>query len=189
MHEVDADDALIDAALACFADHGSRKTSLSDVARRAGVSRTTAYRVFGSKPGLIEAVSRREVARFLAALEDALAREPSWAAAVAFTLDHVRSHAALQRAVREEPEDLLRVLTVGVEGSSALAVLADAAAGIIDRRLDDGELRVSPREAAEWTVHAIFSLLLAPTSTTQDPDRVTDLILHGVVRYRAAHDG
>ena len=43
-HEFEPDDVLLDAARACVLAVGVRRTTFSDVARRAGVSRMTLYR-------------------------------------------------------------------------------------------------------------------------------------------------
>src|SRR5271169_1891586 len=60
---------LADAALRCIARQGIAKTTLDDVAREAGCSRATVYRVFpGGKDGLMSAVADTEVARFFSAL-------------------------------------------------------------------------------------------------------------------------
>src|SRR2546421_10161061 len=57
---------LIDAMLGCMSRWGVTKTTLDDVARRAGCSRATVYRVFpGGKESLLEATVRSEVVRFL----------------------------------------------------------------------------------------------------------------------------
>ena len=57
---------LIDATLACMGRWGVAKTTLDDVARRAGCSRATVYRVFpGGKDSLLAATVRSEVLRFL----------------------------------------------------------------------------------------------------------------------------
>jgi len=66
---IEPDPRLISAALECFLSFGVRKTSLTDVADRAGVSRATAYRVFGDKNGLVRAVAEAEVTRFLNELD------------------------------------------------------------------------------------------------------------------------
>src|ERR1700692_1311222 len=60
---------IIDGALACIARQGVAKTTLDDVARAAGCSRATVYRVFpGGKDGVLGAVFDTEVARFFSAL-------------------------------------------------------------------------------------------------------------------------
>src|SRR3954447_11197066 len=70
---VPLEDRVIDAALRCVARWGIAKTTLDDVAREAGCSRATVYRVVpGGKDGLIEAVATREATRFFAALAQRL---------------------------------------------------------------------------------------------------------------------
>lgn len=56
-------EAILDAALTEFDQHGIRRVALDDVARRAGVSRTTIYRRFANRDDLVAAVMDRENAR------------------------------------------------------------------------------------------------------------------------------
>ena len=49
-------DRIVDAALALYNKQGVRKTSLEDVATKAGITRITIYRHFGSKKLLVRAV-------------------------------------------------------------------------------------------------------------------------------------
>jgi len=53
-------EAILDAAVVEFEQHGFRRVALDDVARRAGISRTTIYRRFRNKDELIAAVIERE---------------------------------------------------------------------------------------------------------------------------------
>src|SRR3954471_10003835 len=70
---VPLEDRVIDAALRCIARWGVAKTTLDDVARQAGCSRATVYRVVpGGKDGLVEPVGRAEASRFFAALAERL---------------------------------------------------------------------------------------------------------------------
>src|SRR6476619_4028320 len=47
---------LLDAARECVLDVGLRRTTLADVARRAGVSRMTVYRQYGDLPTIVNAL-------------------------------------------------------------------------------------------------------------------------------------
>jgi AcrR family transcriptional regulator len=47
------------AALDLFLQHGIRKTSIDDIAERAGVTRVTVYRYFADRPELVEAAFRQ----------------------------------------------------------------------------------------------------------------------------------
>ena len=48
--------AVVDAALKCFRQLGPHKTSMSDIAREAGISRKTLYRMFEDRPALVNQV-------------------------------------------------------------------------------------------------------------------------------------
>ena len=100
-------EAILDAALEEFDRHGIRRVALDDVARRAGLSRTTIYRRFANKDDLIAAVIDRENARLFAdiAAELRSARPQSNYYVEAFTSAIVRSreHRILNRMAVEEP--------------------------------------------------------------------------------------
>src|SRR5215204_692842 len=53
-------DAYLDAARACILDVGWRRTTLTEVARRAGVSRMTIYRSWADMPTLLGDLMTRE---------------------------------------------------------------------------------------------------------------------------------
>src|SRR6478736_4413276 len=53
-------DAYLDAARDCILDVGWRRTTLTEVARRAGVSRMTIYRTWGDMPTLLGDLMTRE---------------------------------------------------------------------------------------------------------------------------------
>ncbi|MFC7501400.1 TetR/AcrR family transcriptional regulator, partial [Nocardioides sp. GCM10030258] len=61
--EANAD--LLDAASELFSRHGIQRTTMDDVARRAGLSRITVYRRVSSKEALVEQVVLREFRRYL----------------------------------------------------------------------------------------------------------------------------
>ncbi|MGV0792806.1 TetR/AcrR family transcriptional regulator [Mycolicibacterium sp. XJ1819] len=65
--EQQARDRLLDAAEACYADLGVRRTRMSDVANRAGVHRRTVYSYFPTKDAVLEACFMRAEAEAIAA--------------------------------------------------------------------------------------------------------------------------
>ncbi len=71
------DDPLLDAAHASVMAVGVRRTTLTDVARRAGVSRMTVYRRFGDVASLIQALMTREFSGVLSEAIDANAELPT----------------------------------------------------------------------------------------------------------------
>src|ERR687883_1952036 len=58
-------DPVLDAARDCVLVVGVRRTTFSDVARRAGVSRMTLYRRFGDLEALLSALMTREFGRLV----------------------------------------------------------------------------------------------------------------------------
>src|SRR4249919_4311020 len=59
-HNEDPQSAYLDAARACILDVGWRRTTLTEVARRAGVSRMTIYRTWADMPTLLGDLMTRE---------------------------------------------------------------------------------------------------------------------------------
>jgi AcrR family transcriptional regulator len=105
--------AILDAATAEFEQHGFRRVALDDVARRAGVSRTTIYRRFAGRDELVAAVIDRENAVLFANIADELkSRRPQSNYYVeAFTLSIVRfrQHRVLTRMIADEPGLMLEL--------------------------------------------------------------------------------
>jgi len=114
MHGDDAaTNAILDAAVVEFEQHGFRRVALDDVARRAGVSRTTIYRRFAGRDELVGAVIDRENAVLFASIADELrSRRPQSNYYVeAFTLSIVRfrQHRVLTRIIADEPGLMLEL--------------------------------------------------------------------------------
>lgn len=63
------DTRILDAALEQFALVGIRRTSADDIARRAGVNRTTLYRRMGNKDDIVRSAIIHEIRRLLAQIE------------------------------------------------------------------------------------------------------------------------
>ena len=68
------DDVVLDAARSCVLEVGVRRTTLSSVARAAGVSRMTLYRRFPDVSSLLAALMTREFGALLARVDRATSR-------------------------------------------------------------------------------------------------------------------
>ena len=102
-------------AIRCIARWGLAKTTLDDIAREAGCSRATVYRLFpGGKSSLIVTVGQHEVARLLldvtTRLDEAADVETMVFVAIRTAASFVAENDALQMLVRHEPEMLLPFL-------------------------------------------------------------------------------
>jgi len=158
-------------------DFGVRRTSMGEVARRAGVSPATLYRWYGSKDDLVVAVFVREAQRFAASLEDSIPTgasvEDQVAEAAVQVAQRLRSQPLVQRLIATEPESVLPQLTV--DGGP----LIEAGVGFLSvhiRRLAGAGLlpEVDAEALAELLIRVLHSLLLTPATTLplDDPDRL-----------------
>ncbi len=106
-------EAILDAAVVEFEQHGFRRVALDDVARRARVSRTTIYRRFSNKDELIAAVIERENVELFAEIANELKQvgPQSNYYVEAFTLSILkfRRHRVLDRMIRDEPALVLEL--------------------------------------------------------------------------------
>jgi AcrR family transcriptional regulator len=106
-------EAILDAAVVEFEQHGFRRVALDDVARRSRVSRTTIYRRFSNKDELVAAVIERENVRLFAdiAVELKNAGPQSNYYVEAFTLSILkfRRHRVLDRMITDDPALVLEL--------------------------------------------------------------------------------
>ncbi|MFL6089707.1 MAG: TetR/AcrR family transcriptional regulator [Aeromicrobium sp.] len=187
-HAADADasrGSVLDGALAAFVDLGMRRTSMSDIARRSGISPATLYRRFASKSAIVQAVGLREVRRFLADADDLLAELQSQDADVETLLtelgfaviDGIRRNKLLQRLLRTEPEIVLPLLTVN--GGPIIALGRDYLNEFMHGLQREGKLPPYDVEPlAEVMARLAVSFALTPDSTIalDDPDATRAII-------------
>ncbi|MEU5405574.1 TetR/AcrR family transcriptional regulator [Nocardia asteroides] len=115
---------LLDSALSAFLDFGIKRTSMGEIARRAGISPATLYRRFESKNELVEAVGVREAQRYVAEVDERVRAVTGPAEQlveifVAF-MTTLAGNELLRRLLATEPEVVLPRLTT--EGGPILAV-------------------------------------------------------------------
>lgn len=162
----DLPDRLIEAAYAVFAEKGVASGTMKDVARRAGVGRATLYRYHPGKDALVLAVALREARRLFVLLDSELGAEEDPASllerGLLAALEHLRSHALLQRILETEPASILPFLTV--RGAPLLEAAVDFATPYIERAVKAEKLPpTEPRLAAEWAARILLSLVLTPS--------------------------
>ncbi|QBS44830.1 TetR/AcrR family transcriptional regulator [Nocardia sp. CS682] len=160
---------ILEAALIQFVEVGVKKTTIEDIARKAGVDRVTVYRRVGSRDDVVRAVTDWEVRKLLAELAELPARNDTLEDLVVevFTtvLTRWRTHPLVQRMLTLEPGRLLPQLTT--EGGAFFLMSVAATTEILRnamrekgfREIRDLEVRV------EVVCRIMHSLILQPTST------------------------
>ena len=170
------------AALSCVETAGLDATSVEDVARAAGSSRATLYRVFpGGRDQLVRETVAWEVTSFFTAIEQAVVSVPDLEAklAIGLAFGHhaIAEHSLLQRLLRTEPEAVLSEL------SATTTLLLEAIAGYIGEVLEaarrDGVVRADcdVPEAAGHLARLFLSYLGSPGRwDLDDPEQVAELV-------------
>lgn len=155
------DERILDAALHAVAAHGTRRTTMDDIAARSGVARVTLFRRFGSKDALIERLLVRELLVFLTQVDAAIERldDPAERVAEAFVAC-VRAgaqHPLVARMARTEPGAALERLHHG--DPSPLELARRYVAGRI--AADTG--RADADEVADVLVRLAATYVLLPS--------------------------
>jgi AcrR family transcriptional regulator len=156
------EDRIVDAVLRCIERWGVAKTTLDDVAREAGCSRATVYRLFPcGKDGLMEATAHAELARFFGAVAARVAAagdlEDALTGGMAEAGRRLCEHAALQYLLAHEPESVLPRLAFA-EMDQVLRAASEFAAPLLERWLAPEEAR----RAAEWVARLVCSYSMTP---------------------------
>lgn len=161
----DPDDALLDAARAGIVAVGWKRSTLTDVARRAGVSRMTIYRRWPDMQTLLADLMTREWSGLAVPLEGTGSALDRLADGVAQTVTALRRNELFHKIVHVDPELLLPYL-LDRRGRTQDALLARLEAGIAEGQRDgsvrDGDPALLARSVL-LTAHGFA--LSAPTMT------------------------
>ena len=158
--------AILDAAVIEFERHGFRRVALDDIARRAGVSRTTIYRRFANRDELVAAVIERENISLFADIADEVKRAgPQTNYYVeAFTLSILkfRRHRVLYRMMSDEPALLLELARRHYD--AAIARMAEALQVIFPAGFAERIGAQAVQELADTTLRYAAMVLLLPSA-------------------------
>ena len=176
---------ILDAALSCFRTRGLRKTTIIDIGREAGVSRSTVYEYFPDKRAVIDAASEHASQLFYRGLavamdgagplEDKLSR-------AATSVTKARRFIAADRLSDAAEVNALLTTNAG----ALLRECGEFLAPYLAAAKLTGEVRKSldVDAAAEWFARMLFSLFLTPSDRLDltDADAVADFVRQHVVR-------
>ncbi|MEO6205662.1 MAG: TetR/AcrR family transcriptional regulator [Mycobacteriales bacterium] len=144
-------DPILAAARDCVMDVGFKRTTLADIARRAGVSRMTVYRQYGDLPTIVSALLTAELLALFERVRATIAELPTGrerlVEAAVRTVEALVVHPLYRRVLDVDPE-LLLPLVVDRFGSTQRAAI-DLVADQVSEGQRDGSVRlVDPRLAA-----------------------------------------
>ncbi|HEX4060752.1 MAG TPA: TetR/AcrR family transcriptional regulator [Streptosporangiaceae bacterium] len=169
----DTENAILDAAAECVLAFGVRRTSLSDVARRAGVSRPTVYRYWPDLQALVADLMTRE----LASVFTVVSKEPPGAAGSVrersvrqflAAAAGLRAHPLLAKIIQVDPELLQPYIFDRLGASQRMAL------GFIADRITQGQREGSVRAGDET---AMAATVLLSVQTLVLSAHITDGVL------------
>ena len=189
---------LLDAARACLERYGLSKTTVEDVARAAGLSRATVYRMVGSRDALVLAVAAREAERCAADAVDHLQRFDdvgSWVVeGILFCLREIPKRPVL--AQFGAPQDLAAASRLVLSSERMLAIGSDILRPMFEGARREGLLApaVELDDFIEWVLRILMSFLAMPGPAVRDEADLRRLlrtmllpaILHDAARRTAS---
>jgi AcrR family transcriptional regulator len=181
----DTRDVIVESAIACFGKQGLHKATIVDIAKRAGVSRSTIYEYFTDKAAIVETCAEHASQRFYREMTKAMDRggtlEDKLCSAAAF-VTQARRVIASEKYFDEDTISLLLTKDAAV----LLRECVDFLAPYLSAAKLTGEVRkdLDVEAAGEWFARILFSLFSTPSSTLDmdNPDVAAEFVRAHVVR-------
>lgn len=183
---VDTRDAIVSAAFACFRTRGLAKTTIVDIARAAGVSRSTFYEYFRDKETIVEACAEAASQRFYRNMAKAIDRhggstlEGRLVRAAVFV---TQARRVVEPEVYFDHEEVNLMMTKNA--ATLLKECSDFLAPYVSAARLTGEVRadLDVPTATEWFARMLFSLFTTPSAVVdmRDDDAVADFVRAYVV--------
>jgi AcrR family transcriptional regulator len=177
---------ILDAADACISRYGVQKTTVDDVAKKAGVARATLYKhVPGGRDELVLAVLMREAERSVDTVLDAMQRadtlEDSLTDGIIASVDRIRSDDHL--AYLYSPDILGNASRLSGAGEALVLATADILRPFLDAARDHNIIDpdLGDRDVADWGLRIIASLVWFE-GLRRDRDELIDFVRRFFVR-------
>ncbi len=174
-------DGYLDAARACILDVGWRRTTLTEVARRAGVSRMTIYRTWSDMPELLGDLMTREWGELVESTQPAIGYDAETGPTPGRIADGVlravavlRDNELFVRIVELDPELILPYL-LARRGRSQELILGLLAAAIGAGQASGTVRAGNPDALARGVVLATHGFVLSAHTMTDDAVSAGDL--------------
>jgi AcrR family transcriptional regulator len=170
---------LLDIAIRRFAAEGYRRTSVSDIAREAGVTPATTYAYFAGKEALFEAAVDTDAASLINRAHERISGDTvreRWLPWIAFLVDELGNHPLASRVLGGgEPDVLPRLLDLPAIGALRAELARDLRKG-----QTSGEVRrdIDPDAIAMGIETFVLSLLMGylQAGRGQSPERAAGVI-------------
>jgi AcrR family transcriptional regulator len=181
----DTREVIVESAYVCFRKHGLQKTTIVDIAKMAGVSRSTVYEYFSDKAAILEACAEHASEQFYREMSKAMNRGTSLEEKLSYAavfVTQARRAIASEKYFDEEAVSLL----LTKDSAVLLRECVDFCAPYLSAAKLTGEVRkdLDVEAAGEWFARILFSLFSTPSSIRDmdNPDVVVEFVRAHVVR-------
>ncbi|MDH6281886.1 TetR/AcrR family transcriptional regulator [Prescottella agglutinans] len=162
------DDQILDATRSCVLEFGLRRTTLAEVARRAGVSRPTVYRRWPDTRAVVGDLLTREIRVVIPDMDGDEPARVQLVRAVVDVATGMREHPLFVKILRSDP-DLLMTYIVDRLGTSQRAIIVRVAQAVAAGQAD-GSIR------AGEPAHIAAMVLLIAQSVVQSAGMVAEVL-------------
>ncbi|MDH6679908.1 AcrR family transcriptional regulator [Rhodococcus sp. LBL1] len=162
------DDQILDATRSCVLEFGLRRTTLAEVARRAGVSRPTVYRRWPDTRAVVGDLLTREIRVVIPDMDGDEPARVQLVRAVVDVATGMREHPLFVKILRSDP-DLLMTYIVDRLGTSQRAIIVRVAQAVAAGQTD-GSIR------AGEPAHIAAMVLLIAQSAVQSAGMVAEVL-------------
>ncbi|MBM4479978.1 TetR/AcrR family transcriptional regulator [Prescottella equi] len=162
------DDQILDAARSCVLDFGLRRTTLAEVARRAGVSRPTVYRRWPDTRAVVADLLTREIRVVIPDMDGDEPARVQLVRAVVEVATGMREHPLFVKILRSDP-DLLMTYIVDRLGTSQRVIVERVSQAVTAGQID-GSIRAGD------PVHIAAMVLLIAQSAVQSAGMVAEVL-------------
>jgi AcrR family transcriptional regulator len=182
---IDTRELIVESAYTCFGRHGLQKATIVDIAKAAGVSRSTIYEYFRDKAAILEACAEQASQRFYREMSEAMDRGSSLEDKLSCAAVFVTQARRVMASEKYFDEDAISLLLTK-DAAVLLRECVDFFAPHLVAAKLTGEVRkdLDTQSAAEWFARILFSLFSTPSSTLDmdNVDVVADFVRSHVVR-------
>ncbi|MDV6261480.1 MULTISPECIES: TetR/AcrR family transcriptional regulator [Nocardiaceae] len=177
--EKSIEDTVLDAARSCILEHGVRRTTLAEIARRAEVSRPTVYRRWTDTRAVVSSLLTREISALIPSFDATASGRDQIVTAVDQAADRIRIHPLFVKILRSDSDVLATYILHRLGTSQSLII--DTLSSLIVVGQGDSSIRAGdPATLATM-------LLLMVQSAVQSAEMVSERIPGAEVMHQMAY--
>ncbi|WP_256985733.1 TetR/AcrR family transcriptional regulator [Rhodococcus sp. 02-925g] len=177
--EKSVEDTVLDAARSCILEHGVKRTTLAEIARRAKVSRPTVYRRWADTRAVVSSLLTREIGALIPNFDATASARDQIVTAVGEVADRIRLHPLFVKILRSDSDVLATYILHRLGTSQSLII--DALSSLVVAGQRDSSIR-----AGDPTTLATLVLLMVQ-SAVQSAEMVSERVSGTEVTRQMAH--